>query len=111
MKLDETTNNDKDISPNEWKKKLISKIKEIEPLIKNSNLEEKRKTLEIQKNNAYYKLEKIAKELQNVENFIEEDYPSDEQLVETEDTLKKKNIRHSPEEFGYTGTIKSIKRI
>ena len=75
----------KNISQKEWQNKLSLKIKEIEPLIKNNDLEEKQKTLEIQKNNAYYKLEKIGKELENVENFLEEE---NEENIENEESLK-----------------------
>ena len=77
----------KNISQKEWQNILSSKIKEIEVLIKNNDLEEKQRTLEIQKNNAYYKLEKIGKELQNVENFIEEE---NDEIVEDEESLKNK---------------------
>jgi len=75
----------KNISQKEWQNKLSSKIKEIEVLIKNNDLEEKQKTLEIQKNNAYYKLEKIGKELENVENFLEEE---NDENIENEESLK-----------------------
>ena len=44
---------------NNYKNMFTSKIDEIESLINNENLEEKQKTLEIQKKNAYYKLEKF----------------------------------------------------
>lgn len=81
----------KNISQKDWQFKLSSKIKEIESLIKNYDLEEKQKTLEIQKNNAYFKLEKIGKELENIENFLEEenDNKGIEEL-ENEESLKKK---------------------
>ena len=81
----------KNISQKDWQFKLSSKIKEIESLIKNYDLEEKQKTLEIQKNNAYFKLEKIGKELENIENFLEEenDNKGIEEL-ENEENLKKK---------------------
>ena len=81
----------KNISQKDWQYKLSSKIKEIESLIKNYDLEEKQKTLEIQKNNAYFKLEKIGKELENIENFLEEenDNKGIEEL-ENEESLKKK---------------------
>ena len=42
----------KDKIQNDYKKKFSSKIQDIESLIKNYNLEEKNKTLEIQKRNA-----------------------------------------------------------
>jgi hypothetical protein len=48
----------KNVSQKDWQYKLSSKIKEIESIIKNNDLEEKQKILEIQKNNAYIKLEK-----------------------------------------------------
>ena len=89
MKLEEDTSY-KNISQKEWQNKLTSKIKEIEPLINNNNLEEKQKTLEIQKNNAYFKLEKIGKELQSIEDFLEEENINNDGNNEDEENLKKK---------------------
>ena len=44
-----------------YKNMFNSKINEIESIINDENLEEKQKALEIQKKNAYYKLEKLLK--------------------------------------------------
>ena len=93
MKLEINGNNisyKNNISQKDWQKKLVSKINEIESLIKNNDLEEKQKTLEIQKNNAYFKLEKIGKELQNMENFLEENDYQDIDNIEDEESLNKK---------------------
>ena len=79
------------ISQKEWQNKLKSKIKEIDSMINNSNLEDKQKTLEIQKNNAYFKLEKIGKELQDIEDFLEEENEKEDiNNIEDEENLKKK---------------------
>ena len=72
MKLEKNSNGIlyKNKIQNNYKNMFSSKINEIESLINDENLEEKQKTLEIQKKNAYYKLEKLDKELQNLENYI-----------------------------------------
>ena len=81
----------KNILQKDWQYKLSSKIKEIESIIKNNDLEEKQKILEIQKSNAYIKLEKIGKELQDIENFLEEENDKKgTEDVEDEESLKKK---------------------
>ena len=94
MKLEINGNNisyKNNISQKDWQNKLTSKIKEIELLLKNNDLEDKQKTLEIQKNNAYLKLEKIGKELQNMENFLEEENDNqDIDNIDDEESLNKK---------------------
>ena len=94
MKLDKNFSNVilyKNKIQNNYKNKFTSKIDEIESLIKNENLEEKQKTLEIQKKNAYYKLEKVDKELQNVENYIENENEEIESInLNEEEKLKNK---------------------
>ena len=94
MKLENSFSNGilyKNKIQNNYKNKFSSKIEEIESLIKSESLEEKQKTLEIQKKNAYYKLEKIDKELQNVENYVEEDNDGIELInLNEEENLKNK---------------------
>lgn len=94
MKLENSFSNGilyKNKIQNNYKNKFTSKIEEIESLIKSESLEEKQKTLEIQKKNAYYKLEKIDKELQNVENYVEEDNDGIELInLNEEENLKNK---------------------
>ena len=94
MKLENSFSNGilyKNKIQNNYKNKFASKIEEIESLIKSESLEEKQKTLEIQKKNAYYKLEKIDKELQNVENYVEEDNDGIESInLNEEENLKNK---------------------
>ena len=94
MKLENSFSNGilyKNKIQNNYKNKFASKIEEIESLIKSESLEEKQKTLEIQKKNAYYKLEKIDKELQNVENYVEEDNDGIELInLNEEENLKNK---------------------
>jgi hypothetical protein len=66
-------------------------MNEIESLINNENLEERQKTLEIQKKNAYYKLEKLDKELENIENYIGEEKEELESIyLNEEENLKNK---------------------
>ena len=66
MKLEKITSNGilyKNKMQNNYKNMFSSKIDEIESLINNENLEDKQKTLEIQKKNAYYKLEKLSSKI------------------------------------------------
>ena len=108
MKLEEDTSY-KNISQKEWQNKLTSKIKEIEPLINNNNLEEKQKTLEIQKNNAYFKLEKIGKELQSIEDFLEEENINNDENNEDEENLKKKILDIRQKNVTIQGQLNIIK--
>ena len=74
-----------------FKNMFTSKMNEIESLINNENLEERQKTLEIQKKNAYYKLEKLDKELENIENYIGEEKEELESIyLNEEENLKNK---------------------
>ena len=108
MKLEEDTSY-KNISQKEWQNKLTSKIKEIEPLLNNNNLEEKQKTLEIQKNNAYFKLEKIGKELQSIEDFLEEENMNNDGNNEDEENLKKKILDIRQKNVTIQGQLNIIK--
>ena len=108
MKLEEDTSY-RNISQKEWQNKLTSKIKEIEPLINNNNLEEKQKTLEIQKNNAYFKLEKIGKELQSIEDFLEEENINNDENNEDEENLKKKILDIRQKNVTIQGQLNIIK--
>ena len=100
----------KNVSQKDWQYKLSSKIKEIESIIKNNDLEEKQKILEIQKNNAYIKLEKIGKELQDIENFLEEENDNKEiEDVEDEESLKKKIYDIKQKNLSIQGQLNIIK--
>ena len=94
MKLEKITSNGvlyKNKMQNNYKNMFSSKIDEIESLINNENLEDKQKTLEIQKKNAYYKLEKLDKELENIENYVGEEKEDIESIyLNEEDNLKNK---------------------
>ena len=94
MKLEKNYSNGilyKNRIQNNYKNMFSSKINEIESLIKNENLEDKQKTLEIQKKNAYYKLEKLNKELEAIENFVGEEKDEIESIyINQEENLKNK---------------------
>ena len=94
MKLEKNYSNGvlyKNRIQNNYKNMFSSKINDIESLIKNENLEEKQKTLEIQKKNAYYKLEKLSKELETIENFVGEENDDIESVyINQEENLKNK---------------------
>ena len=95
MKLENINSNGvlyKNKIQNNYKTMFTSKINEIESLIKNDNLEEKQKILEIQKKNAYYKLEKLSKELENIENYAVEDNEEMESVYLNEDEILKNKI-------------------
>ena len=112
MKLvvDEGTMPNKNISQKDWQYKLSSKIKEIESLIKNYDLEEKQKTLEIQKNNPNFKLKKIKKELESIENFLDEENDNKGiEGMENEETLKKKIYDIKQKNINIQGQLNIIK--
>ena len=94
MKLEKNYSNGvlyKNRIQNNYKNMFSSKINDIESLIKNENLEEKQKTLEIQKKNAYYKLEKLTKELETIETFVGEENDDIESVyINQEENLKNK---------------------
>jgi len=77
---------------NNFKNMFSSKIEEIESLINNENLEEKLKTLEIQKKNAYYKLEKLDKELENIQNYADNENEELEEIDLNEEEILKTKI-------------------
>ena len=75
-----------------YKNMFSLKMNEIEALINNDNLEEKQKTLEIQKKNASFKLEKLNKELQNLENYIGNENDEIESVDLNEEDIYKNKI-------------------
>ena len=75
-----------------YKNMFNSKINEIESIINDENLEEKQKALEIQKKNAYYKLEKLNKELQTIENYIGNENDDIESVDLNEEDIYKNKI-------------------
>ena len=77
---------------NNYKNMFTSKIDEIESLINNENLEEKQKTLEIQKKNAYYKLEKLDKELENIQYYENNENEELEEIDLNEEEILKNKI-------------------
>ena len=77
---------------NNYKNMFTSKIDEIESLINNENLEEKQKTLEIQKKNAYYKLEKLDKELENMQYYENNENEELEEIDLNEEEILKNKI-------------------
>ena len=75
-----------------YKNMFSLKMNEIEALINNDNLEEKQKTLEIQKKNASFKLEKLNKELQNLENYMGNENDEIESVDLNEEDIYKNKI-------------------
>ena len=75
-----------------YKNMFNSKINEIESIINDENLEEKQKALEIQKKNSYYKLEKLNKELQTIENYIGNENDDIESVDLNEEDIYKNKI-------------------
>jgi hypothetical protein len=94
MKLEKISSNGvlyKNKIQNNYKNMFTSKMNEIESLINDENLEDRQKTLEIQKKNAYYKLEKLDKELENIENYVGEEKEELESIyLNEEENLKNK---------------------
>ena len=85
--------NEKSSSTLDIQRKIAHKIKEIEPQLTETNDSTKKENLLIQKNNAYYKLEKIHKELENVEAILNED-DTDPKKLETEEAIKSRTKKY-----------------